>query len=75
MDKEKTRKGRRHSLQVSMLGNDVEKLRLAERKEKVINNVDEHSKVVPEDDKKMVRNLSKSRRNSKQGRFSLTFSI
>ena len=48
----------------------MEKLRLADRKEKVIKNGGEHSKVVPDDAKKLVRNSSKKRRNSKQGRFS-----
>ena len=44
----------------------MEKLQLAERKEEVIKEVAEHSKVANEDGKKLLRKLSK---NSKQGKF------
>jgi hypothetical protein len=69
-EKEKTRPERRHSIQVSSLGKDMEKLQLVERKDRVIKEGAEHSKVAADDGKKLVRNLSKKRRNSKQGKFS-----
>ena len=51
----------------------MEKLQLAERKEEVVKDGAEHSKVAADDEKKLVRNLSKKRRNSKQGKLSSTF--
>ena len=72
-DKDKPRPGRRHSLQVPSLGQDMEKLQLAERKEEVTKERVENSKEVAADEKKLVRKLSKKRRNSKQGKFSSTF--
>ena len=73
--KDKTREGRRYSLQVSSLGKDMEKLQIAERKQEVIKERVERSKVAATDETKLVRNLSKKRRNSKQGKFSSTFII
>ena len=72
-DKDKPRPGRRHSLQVSSLEQDMEKLQLAERKEEVTKESVENSKEEAADEKKLVRKLSKKRRNSKQGKFSSTF--
>ena len=74
-DKDQPRPGRRHSLQVSGIGKDMEKLQLAERKEEEIKEVAEHSKVANEDGKKLLRKLSKKRRNSKQGKFFSAFRI
>ena len=74
-DKDKPRPGRRHSLQVSGIGKDMEKLQLAERKEEAIKEGAEHSKVANDDEKKLVRKLNKKRRNSKQGKFFITFRI
>ena len=64
--KDKPREGRRQSLQVSSFGKDMEKLQIAERKDEVIKEGAEHSKVTATDGEKLVRKLSKKRRNSKQ---------
>ena len=53
----------------------MEKLQLAERKEEAIKEGAEHSKVANDDEKKLVRKLSKKRRNSKQGKFFSAFRI
>ena len=54
-NKDKPRAGRRHRLQVSSLGQDMEKLHLAERKEEVIKEVVENSNEAVDDEKKLVR--------------------
>ena len=53
----------------------MKKLQIAEKKEEVIKDRTDHYKVVPDDEKKLLRNLSKKRRNSNQGKFSSSYGV
>ena len=65
------RAGRRHSVQVSSLSKDIEKLRMGERKEGESKNVDKDAPPpgsgMSESRKKELRKMSSKRRSSKQG--------
>ena len=67
----KPRSGRRHSVQVSSLSKDIEKLRLGERKEGESKNVNKDAPPpgsgMSESRKKELRRMSSKRRSSKQG--------
>ena len=67
----KPRAGRRHSVQVSSLSKDIEKLRLGERKEGERKNEDKDAPPpgsgMSESRKKELRRMSSKRRSSKQG--------
>ena len=67
----KPRSGRRHSVQVSSLSKDIEKLRLGERKEGESKNGDKDAPPpgsgMSESRKKELRRMSSKRRSSKQG--------
>ena len=67
----KARAGRRHSVQVSSLSKDIEKLRLGEKKEGESKNVDKDAPPpgsgMSESRKKELRKMSSKRRSSKQG--------
>jgi hypothetical protein len=67
----KPRAGRRHSVQVSSLSKDIEKLRLGERKEGESKNGDKDApppgSAMSESRKKELRRMSSKRRSSKQG--------
>ena len=67
----KPRSGRRHSVQVSSLSKDIEKLRLGEKKEGESKNVDKDAQPpgsgMSESRKKELRRMSSKRRSSKQG--------
>ena len=68
----KPRAGRRHSVQVSSLSKDIEKLRLGERKEGERKNGDKDAPPpgsgMSESRKKELRRMSSKRRSSKQGK-------